>query len=445
MPELIQVEALPDAASTSNRAQHLGPFTVYFPSGFRPGIDAPCRWQVFSHQQKKGHQIVVARTDSVDFVGSTQNAEYTGLQPCRYAMGILDKASGVMKYTEIQAGRIIRMEPQTHGIDYRASQDGAAKEEQDRESRMVNNKRLVELFGSTRRKRQMTSKESLVVKADAVGGSEAVKDMLTEAGAKATEANMTKEEVLALATAYRNIPPHHPEAFTAQDAYRLKELIPASCWHSLQISQFQKAVEDADARKELAEPHGVVPMPAYVLERLAGLKLTSDKKLVQRRLRCLAFLAALMKVYSGPPTKRADQARGGMTALASYYNVEVDVLEALLELFYHHRTEGTVNFYERSKEKGGLMLLYILIVALLAEDDDMPASHFDELRDHLKLGRVDMATKFRELGCITTAAAGGTPGPKPYKVQLLPPQIQPPKPLSEYFPKLKVGRVSGRK
>ncbi|KAK9809971.1 hypothetical protein WJX72_002794 [[Myrmecia] bisecta] len=167
--------------------------------------------------------------------------------------------------------------------------------------------------------------------ASGVGEDTGIVQILLQHGACATS---VQEEVLALATAYRNIPPHHPEACTAQDAYRLEELIPASCWYSLQIFQFQKAVEDTDARKEMAEPHGAVPMPAYILERLAGLKLTSDQKLVQRRLRCLAFLAALMKVV---------------------------VLEALLELFYHHRTEGTVKFYECSKETGGLMLLYILI------------------------------------------------------------------------------------
>ena len=80
--------------------------------------------------------------------------------------------------------------------------------------------RLVEQFGSTRRKRQLTAKENAVVRADAVGGAEALKDMLRTAADKAAESNMTKEEIIKQTQALRAIPPHHPEAVKPHDAYR---------------------------------------------------------------------------------------------------------------------------------------------------------------------------------------------------------------------------------
>jgi hypothetical protein len=84
----------------------------------------------------------------------------------------------------------------------------------------VANDRLVEQFGSTRRKRQLTAKENAVVRADAVGGAEALKDMLRSAADKAAESNMTKDEIIKQTQALRAIPPHHPEAVKPHDAYR---------------------------------------------------------------------------------------------------------------------------------------------------------------------------------------------------------------------------------
>ena len=80
--------------------------------------------------------------------------------------------------------------------------------------------RLVEQFGSTRRKRQLTAKENAVVRADAVGSPEALKDMLKTAADKAAESNMTKEEMIKQTQALRAILPHHPEATKPHDAYR---------------------------------------------------------------------------------------------------------------------------------------------------------------------------------------------------------------------------------
>ena len=80
--------------------------------------------------------------------------------------------------------------------------------------------RLVEQFGSTRRKRQLTAKENAVVRADAVGGADALHDMLKTAADRAAESNMTKDDIIKQTQALRAIPHHHPEATKPHDAYR---------------------------------------------------------------------------------------------------------------------------------------------------------------------------------------------------------------------------------
>ena len=86
--------------------------------------------------------------------------------------------------------------------------------------------RLVEQFGSTRRKRQLTAKENAVVSADAVGGAAALQDMLKTAADKAADTNMTKDDIINQTQALRAIPPHHPDATQPHDAYRCCNFVP---------------------------------------------------------------------------------------------------------------------------------------------------------------------------------------------------------------------------
>lgn len=52
----------------------VGPFTVYFPSGFNPSADRNCSWHVYTHKVHQHQHIIVART--VSFYGVT-----SGLTP----------------------------------------------------------------------------------------------------------------------------------------------------------------------------------------------------------------------------------------------------------------------------------------------------------------------------------------------------------------------------
>ena len=60
---------------------------------------------------------------------------------CRYAVGVLNKATGTLKYTEVESGRILRMEPRARAINYAATGAGAVEEKQDREKLVQQNRR----------------------------------------------------------------------------------------------------------------------------------------------------------------------------------------------------------------------------------------------------------------------------------------------------------------
>ena len=84
VPMAIKMQPI-DPVESQGGGDHppIGPFAVYFPSGFQPDVDADCTWRVFRHRSQQGHFVVVASTDTVDFVGSSDNAECTGPLPCR--------------------------------------------------------------------------------------------------------------------------------------------------------------------------------------------------------------------------------------------------------------------------------------------------------------------------------------------------------------------------
>ena len=116
-------DGLPGAIDMAPASDGGAPFAVYFPSGFNPNAQgAECAWETHAHSQRKNQYAVVAKTvrndhwdnsrchasqeavfcalrrcrhcvppplppplqeHTVDFVGSSANAEYSSALPCR--------------------------------------------------------------------------------------------------------------------------------------------------------------------------------------------------------------------------------------------------------------------------------------------------------------------------------------------------------------------------
>lgn len=60
----------------------------------------------------------------------------------RYAIGVLDQGTGKLRYAEVQAGQIVRVEPQARCIQYGATGEGASESALDRDKQLALNRRF---------------------------------------------------------------------------------------------------------------------------------------------------------------------------------------------------------------------------------------------------------------------------------------------------------------
>lgn len=435
------------------------PFLVHFPTGFVPGKGV--LWKVYRHKAREGHFVLVAHTPVIDFVGSTHGRDRSGPPPCVYTLGLIDTA-GTMKYSRVEAQQVVRMEPRLRGVKYGNDPTPWADNPIEGEgadvrlARKQATKRLVEEFGSTRRKRQLAEKDLAVVNPDSIDAPAQVTALLEAAHAKAVAEGTTKADVLAAISASRNVPPHNADAKIGSDAYSLREIIPPSAWHALDVKALVAAARLA-AEAPAGTTEGVLPkaedgeaaikLPQYVQSRQQLLIAPGlDKAELKRRAKTLGWLSALLMMYSdGKP-----RASAGVPAYARQKHIQEDVLEALLELFYVRGEADSGGLaFSRTDVKKTLMLHYIFVTALLLEECSLQPAEFDALRKQLKMKPADVAMRFRELGATATPTkafgeASDGQASKKYSVVLLPKGAAGPT-LEESFPAVKINRkLAGR-
>eukprot|EP00887_Chlorella_sp_A99_P006690 scaffold3.g6690.t1 len=414
-------------------AQGVGPFAVYFPSGVEPNASsAALRWEAAKSAQQKNHFVLSAKTpdDVVNYYGSTGNAEYTSALPCRYALALVNKRTGRMEVMPAEGGRVFRMEPKVTALSYAPRGDAAGVDD---DARRAANTRLVEQFGSQRRQRQLRAREAGAVKSEHVSAGAAVLGLIAEAGAGAMQ---TKEEIIQASLAQRNIPPHHPEATTAEEAYREDEIVPASVRDALEITKLFPAENKPEYREQL-DKSGQFGA-GYVLSRLPVLQ-AKDKATREARARMLALLGHLLKLHAKFGSMRS---RGGLEDLAQQTKMHPSVLEGLTELFYTREQQGDGAKFVLSSSQKDLMVAYIMVLAVRAEPECvLEAETLERLAAEVKMKPGDMAARYKELGCVDMSVSALAPDgtkKRSHKIVLMPHSAEG-KALADYFPSLKLG------
>jgi len=328
------------------------------------------------------------------------------------------------------------MEPRARDLDYSAiaSSPGGTGEKSaaDIQARRERNARLVQEFGSQRRKRQLAAAKSAQVEAAQVSGGEAVLGMIASAGADMT----TRDAMIASTLAKnRNIPPHHPEARTAEEAYRLDEIVPESIADALEIRRLFPAQHKPEYREELLKRKAFGQ--GYVLSRLSALDIP-DPEIREGRARCLVLLGHLLKIYNnvGGANIIRVKPEESIAGIADRLHMASTVLEGILDLFYAHESGEFGDRYILSKEKRNLMVLWILLLGIRTEPQCVldPGS-LAALTTELKMRVGDVRALYRELGCVTVRVSGPAGGTR---VALMPPSSEE-KTLADYFPGLKLG------
>ncbi|GLC53952.1 hypothetical protein PLESTB_000807800 [Pleodorina starrii] len=389
-------------------------------------------------------QLVHAALGEIEYVGRSDGDENAGVQPCSYALGVYRPGDGKLQLVSVAGDRLFRLDT-----------------------------RLVDEFGSTRRRRQMTAREAGVVAADKISGGEAVKEMLGGVAARGQEGGLTREEATKRAFAQRTVPPHDPSATTASAAYPLELLLgpadrqqqradgeaaggaangAAALVRELNAGFIHKLAEDQQVLAEAREKELVHP---YVLSRLGPLrsiKASEEEDSHSRaheRARYLALLAALLRMNSRLNLVPKGE---GLMGVAKELKIREGLAEHLLDKFYV-RTEDVLRGvrYSRTDAQKAMLLSYILAVAVVVEDGFMDKEEFEELRGALKLEATKVATAMQQLGCsvkavrLTVERSGQTMQVPAYTVSLLRQRGLNAKTLAECFPEIKVGKGKGGK
>lgn len=421
------------------------PFTFCFSSKFDFKLDPNFTSKLYTHKEKEGQHIIHSSMDKADFVGKTYNDEYVGPLPCRYAIGVLDKATGKMQMIETEAGHLIRMHAwqpwKEESEKIQAARRASHKEGENLHHHFRSSR---DKLNSAKKMRKAALRDRNKVKEDDLQDDPvAMRQLFDKAIAEREVANdPSKEELLRRAHERRIIPPHHLDATKPFDAYRLEELVSPDSYRALVdtvVKQLQQGIDDDEFREGVLRAKWM--FPEYILDKLPIMK-NMVSEAFQRRLKHLALVGVLMNMYEAPKTIRNDTKRaGGLNNMSNKLNIPVPILEFFLKTFYRCDWEGTIQVHGIPDNLKRLMWLYIIIVAVLAEDGEMSSDTFEKLRRPFKVDAVDVAEQLRELGCECNPAKAYYDGKthKTFSVSLLPAKSGTPKTLQEYFPALKLG------
>ncbi|KAL0354519.1 UNVERIFIED_CONTAM: hypothetical protein Sradi_3898800 [Sesamum radiatum] len=155
-------------------------------------------------------QVVVGVNGSqVNFVGSNYSGEATTPQLCNYALGVLDKETGVLTMVPIAANRIFRLDPKFGGTELPENEElDEAKGEITMEEKADKFRNLTVMYSTKKDIRRDVKRETLR-QTEGPGTQEDVDHKL-----KGIEINTEALEAIASATNSRNVPPYDLDAFT---------------------------------------------------------------------------------------------------------------------------------------------------------------------------------------------------------------------------------------
>ncbi|XP_010062676.2 DNA-directed RNA polymerase I subunit rpa49 [Eucalyptus grandis] len=365
------IHALPDSADK------IPPLVGYFPSGFDPssgggggGGDPPEEPGVRVYRNGKWPnrlQLVVRPPESnVTFVGSSSSGEYTGVQSCTYALGVLDKESQTLKVVPIACNKIFRLEPRVASDLPEEEPPELGRGEISAKEKADKVRELNLLFGTKRSVTQDKKMQSLRQEDDP----NSQKDL----DRKIKEVAINKEALESTdAHIARNIPPYNSSATVPKDAYPLEKIILKGEWDYIKdIFQFleegQKVSPDA--------------YPTFVCNRIHKLGETQDE-MEKETLGCiLSYINHLIKFKDQHSADGASSSKNHKTP---------SILRQKFSTMFSNAESKWL-----PSEKIDLLISYVLVLTLFA--DDFRTDPTDIAKD-LRMSSVTIRQHFEHLGC----------------------------------------------
>ncbi|XP_057797143.1 uncharacterized protein LOC131013130 [Salvia miltiorrhiza] len=368
-------------AISENLERKTSPIIGYFPSGFDPlknseesdsKAGANCSVKVYKNPNSRNPKnprmevVVGVGGSAVNFVGTNYSGEARTPQLCNYALGVLDKDTGVLKLVPIAANKIFRLEPKVAGLEQPEIETPDADKEVD--TNEEKNFRNVPPIYSTKKDIRKDEKREALRQTEDPGAQEGVGHKL-----EGIKVKMEALEAMASTANARNIPPHNLEANEAEMAYPLDRIILNGEWDYL-----QDIFEKVHAGSELAPD----VYPSFVLNRVHTLQKTKDESNRRRMAGILSYITHLIHFKD----------RHSMDGVSSAKHHKLpSILSQKFSTMFGSNKDKRI-----PQDKLDLLISYVLVLSLFA--DDFRSDPSDIAKD-LRMNTLMLRTHYEFLGC----------------------------------------------
>ncbi|KAH6757811.1 hypothetical protein C2S52_023301 [Perilla frutescens var. hirtella] len=349
------------------------PIIGYFPSGFDPMKNsgesdsksgASSRMKIYkdaSRNPKNPRMEVVVGGSAVNFVGTNYSGEAKAPQLCNYALGVLDKETGVLKM-------IFRLEPRIIGLEQPEIETPDAAKEIDTVEERNEKFRNVTLMYSTKKNIRKDEKRETLRQTGDSAAQENMEDKL-----KGIEVKQEALEAIASTANARNCPPYDLEAKTAEMAFPLDRIILRGEWDYL-----QDIFELVQGESELAPD----VYPSFVCNRVHKLQKAKDESNKRRIAGILSYITHLIKFKD----------RHSMDGVSSAKRHKLPtILSQKFSTMFASTKDKRI-----PADKLNLLINYVVVLSLFA--DDFLSDPSDITKD-LRMNPVDLRSHYEYLGC----------------------------------------------
>ncbi|KAK3034391.1 hypothetical protein RJ639_033662, partial [Escallonia herrerae] len=374
------------------KPEKISPFVGYFPSGFDPlkighkQEDTPPplpRVEVFRHKHPKrgtrSELVVTPNGSQVNFIGTNYSGEGTAPQICQYGLAVLDKATHTLKIVPIVANKVLRLAPRVGMLKSNAADIIAREEkgeekanektEEEKAEKMADKSVDFQLMYRTNKDIRKNKKiQSLHQMQDPIAQEDLSKILQ---GIKINKEAL--ENAVTATNDGRNIPPHDMSAVTPDMAYPLDKIIRKGEWDYL-VDILELFQEGADMAPDV--------YPSFVCNRYYKLEHIEDEEEKKRMACVLSYISHLVKF-------KDKHSMDGVSS-AKYHKFPSILSLKFSTMFLESDSKRL------STEKNDLLISYILVLSLFA--DDFQSDPSDIAKD-LRLSKVALHRHYEHLGC----------------------------------------------
>ncbi|KAK6153576.1 hypothetical protein DH2020_013215 [Rehmannia glutinosa] len=366
-----------------NPDQKTSPIIGYFPSGYdplknsedpesetEPSSCVKVYKSVNSRNPKNPRVQVVVRASGsqVNFVGTNYTGEATTPQLCNYALGVLDKETGVLKMVPIAANRIFRLEPKVEAMGQPENELLDEDKEEITKEEKADKFRNLTLMYSTKRDIRRDVKRDTLRQTEDPGMQGDMDEKL-----KGIKINTEALEAIASSANARNIPPYDLEATAADKAYPLDKIILKGEWDYL-LDIFELAEAGSEVNPDV--------YPSFVCNRVHKFGTIKDESMRRRMAGIFSYITHLIKY-------KDKHSMDGVSSTKRHKLPSI-LSQKFSSLF------GTTKNDRIPDEKQKLLISYVLVLSLFA--DDFRSDPSDIAKD-LRMNPLTLRPHYEYLGC----------------------------------------------